>query len=306
MALSNPLPSEGSGWRLPVIGPWLAAATSLKSFDAMVCQPDPYAYAVGTWFGALHFMVGVAKPVPWAPSIGEVAGGTPHGGRRKGRRRQSNHPRVKFRTVYNLPAESEFQLSNGLHMAAFKLGGLALEVGYIIFLADLFRDSLLVGTSAAYRYAGCVPALIGPAYGKNLGQPMTPIGTQLVSFGDVYDPSNLIDVNRFRIPAGAGITFAYTINVTPFPPAPTPIGAVSCWIMDDTAGVKVYGAGTSADGTPSPGGYKIGNMFKLPAAPTDRVYSIHAQCRGGFALLTGSTVNLSDSFSMQGSLLYDP
>jgi len=300
------LPVEGAGWRSPFWGPWFAAATSLKSFDHIACTPNPAAVAVGIFYGALHYMVAIAKPVPWAPSLGEGRPGVPHGGRKGGRNRAAPKPVAKFRVVYNLPAESQFAIEGGLQMALFDVASLALEVGYIIFLADIFRDSLLIGTSAAYRYAGCIPSQVGPAQGhfNDSYGPTTTRARALIQTD--YDPSHLIAVNRFTVPAGYSMTCTYSMPVIPYVLAPNNVGSISTSIFDETGNAIVGGCG--AAGT-SPGeglGYKIGNRFTLPVSTIARTYSILVTCRDGYATIDGGSFMITDALNTYSPLLFDP
>lgn len=301
------LPHEGAGWRYPFIGPWLAGATSIQSFHMMACTPSPFAVAVGVWFGSLHLMASLFKPTTWAPGLGEGRPGIPHGGRKGGRRRGPNTPKAKFRPVWNLPAETEFPLDNGLKYALFEIGSLALEAGYILFLADLFRDSLIIGTSAAYRYEGCTPWSFGPATATFDGAVWVPGDYGRTPFTATYDPSNLLAVNRWRVPAGTGCAFDYSIGVEPFSGAPHDFGPVEFFLFDETGGSVVSGAGGGPPAGWSGGAYSAGNHSNLPVSDVDRVYSLYSYASSGYAQVSaGSQLYVGDGIQLIQALGPDP
>jgi hypothetical protein len=299
-------PKEGGGWRDPFWGPWGAAATSIKSFYFMSCQPDIVAIAVGVWYGALTMFAGLAKPVTWAPSLGEGRPGIPHGGRKGGRNRVKGKPKAKFKPVWNLPAETEFELENGLKMAVFKLGSLALEVGYIIFLADLMRDSWIVGTSAAFKYAGCIPSMWGPAEGTLLSFPVGPGTGGYLPWDPTYDPTHLLDVTGWSVPAGVSLHASYSIDVAEWNVTGPPVGNVSISIFDVSAGVIVEGCGAGRSEDAPPGPYTLGGDFTLPVSGDLRRYILLYHCENGYAQLEGSKLYINDALALAGSLIADP
>jgi hypothetical protein len=304
--MAHHLPHEGAGWRYPFIGPWLAATTSLRNFDVLACQPGPLAWAVGTWYGALHAFGAIVKPVPWAPSLGEGSAGTPHGGRKGGRSRERNKSKARFRSVWNLEAETEFNLDSGLKMALFDLGKVALEVGYIIFLADIVRDSLLIGTTAAYRYGGCVPDTIPGAQGHMNPQLLGPATDEPVKIYPDFDPGNLIGDITFRVPAGVGASVQYGMSIGPWSGTPEHVATTSFYIKDLNNNSIVAGCGAQTPSDSQSLVNKMGNYFKLPVRTEDGFYQIRCHTGPGYAEVQSSNFSISDSVGLEGSLLWDP
>lgn len=306
MARHAPMPREGGGWKTPFWGEWGSAATSLQNFNIIACTPSPVAVAVGFFYGAAHFLAGLTKPVPWAPSIGDSPGGTPHGGRKGGRNRQSGKPKAKWRTVFNLPAETQFPLEGGLQMAMFDLGKIALEVGYIIFLADLWRDSLLVGTSAAYRYGGCVPSIVGQSMGDiaQIVANSTIKTLKAVQWGIITDPGHLLGEDTIRVPAGVSLGLTYSVNVGVWDGQP--IAPLSFFLYDNSAGAIIGHMGTPPKTGNQGSAYDVGNHGHLPVAAEDRSYSIcYFPPDTGYAQLSGH-VYAWDALTVNNGLLFDP
>lgn len=297
------LPHEGGPTRGGFFGPWQTAATIIYGFNAMVCSPSPLAWAYGTWMGALHMMIGLACPIPFAPSLGMGEPGIPHGGRRGGRNREPGKPKASFKSVFNLPAASEFELDAGYKLALFELGGIALEVGYVIFLASLFRDSLVTGTTAAYRFQGCIPAAVGPANAKATGNILGPGGKQAVLWSTVSDPSGLIDVDRWVIPGGSGMAAAYGCTVSPFSIAPHSPGSMYFYLVDVTTGAIVSGCGASSKPGKDGSSNKVANSFTLPWHEHDRTYQLVAVGVSGWSEITDGFLAIGTTEQLEGGLI---
>jgi hypothetical protein len=300
------MPHEGAGWKTHFWGDWISAATSLHAFDVIACTPTPMAVAIGFFFGTAHFLAGLAKPVPWAPSIGESPGGTPHGGRKGGRNREQGKPKATWRTVFNLPAETQFEIEGGLQMALFGLGGVALEVGYIIFLADLWRDSLLIGTSAAYRYGGCVRSVNGQSEGTVdwIAVPQSHPTLNVVDWSVKSDPGHLLGVNTITVPAGASLGLTYSLTLSPY--MGQPLMNLQFFLVDVSAGSIVSKMGTPEKEPGADGTVHVGNHGHLPVDNNDRTYQIWYYLQTtGFAHITG-VVWAWDALSVNYGLLFDP
>jgi hypothetical protein len=300
------MPHEGGGWKIPFWGDWASAATSLHAFDVIACTPTPMAVAIGFFFGTAHFLAGLAKPVPWAPSIGGSPGGTPHGGRKGGRNRQPGKPKATWRTVFNLPAETQFELEGGLKMAIFRLGGIALEVGYIIFLADLWRDSLLIGTSAAYRYGGCVRSVNGQSHATvdQIAVQQSHPTLAAIYFNIETDPGHLLGVRSITVPAGASLGLTYSITIEPW--IAPPLMNIQFFLVDTTVGAIVSKMGTPETEPGEDGTVHVGNHGHLPVDSVDRSYEIQYYVQTqGYAHITGN-VWAWDALSVNNGLLFDP
>jgi hypothetical protein len=300
------MPHEGAGWKTRFWGDWISAATSLHGFDIIACTPSPIAVATGFFFGTAHFLAGLAKPVPWAPSIGGSPGGTPHGGRKGGRNRQPGKPKATWRSVFNLPAETQFEIEGGFQMAMFRLGGLALEVGYIIFLADLWRDSLLVGTSAAYRYGGCVPSITGQSQGTVdwIATPQPHPTLSVVDWHVDTDPGHLLGVNTITVPAGVSLGLTYKLSVEPY--EGQQLQNLQFFLVDISSGSIVSKMGTPETEPGADGIVHIGNHGHLPVDNNARTYQIWYYLQTtGYAHITGN-VWAWDALSVNNGIFFDP